>query len=570
MKSIKYLRSHLLWKMFFWFVLLLLLPCLLLLGIYAAANDYHYAQETAKLEHAALAQCVNSIEQDIDSCAESFWMIQRHSNFLRFLNGGYPTIALQLEAYVKEFYNIFSYAKSFSPYIKKVQVYAMRTDLVEIDDSVIYIDQLGEYALDKETTYGYWRYDPDADLLIYRKLINSLYDSTPVGVLEISCLSSLFCDKLGPISESVSRQMYIVYDGNAYFLGDSCLVPGALPKAEDDDLCLSLVSLPMEIRAGGYLPSTARRPINILSVIALAGFLVILGCSFLFFFSIYHLSRRIVNFSRYISSALTQLPGTYTDSCHDELGLVVRNFNQMLEQNNDLINQVKLEKLRQNEMAYRVLQAQIDPHFIYNALESMRMMAEMHDDPEVANVIFAFSKLMRYSLSVNTAPATVEYELDIVSQYLQVQKIRLGDHLEYEIDCPESLYALDCPQFVLQPLVENAIKYGRCQEHPAIFVKIRLAMEADLLTAVVENTGAELAPEKRLEINRRLAMGQDLSDLSSGTGVGLDSINSRMRYLYPESFQMELLPLSGQGLQVILIWRPAAGGKGDSNENPDC
>ena len=74
-------------------------------------------------------------------------------------------------------------------------------------------------------------------------------------------------------------------------------------------------------------------------------------------------------------------------------------------------------------------------------------------------------------------------------------------------------------------------------------MKIRLAMEADLLTAVVENTGAELAPEKRLEINRRLAMGQDLSDLSSGTGVGLDSINSRMRYLYPESLQMELLPL---------------------------
>ncbi|MCI9338011.1 MAG: sensor histidine kinase [Lachnospiraceae bacterium] len=563
MKSIKYLRSHLLWKMFFWFVLLLLLPCLLLIGIYAAANDYHYTRETDKLERAALSQCANSIEQDMVSCTELFWMIQRHSNFLRFLNGGYPTVALQLEAYVKEFYNLFSYAKSFSPYIEKVQIYALRPDLLEIDDNVMYIDQLGTYSLDKETTYGYWRYEPETDRFIYRKLVNSLYDSTALGVLEIICHPSLLCDKLSPISESVSRQMYVVYDDSAYFLEDSCLVPGPLPKTRDGDLCQSLVSLPMELRAGQYLPRTDQRPVNWLSLLAMAGFTVIIACSILFFFSIYRLSRRIINFSKYISSAFTQLPGTYTDSCHDELGLVVKNFNQMLEQNNDLINQIKLEKLRQNEMAYRVLQAQIDPHFIYNALESMRMMAEMHDDPEVANVIFSFSKLMRYSLSANTAPATVEYELDIVSQYLQVQKIRLGDQLEYEIHCPESLHSLDCPQFVLQPLVENAIKYGRCQERPGIFVTIRLSMEEGLLTAVVENNGAELAPDKRMEINRRLAMGQDLSDLSSGTGVGLDSINNRMRYLYPESFQMELRPFPGQGLQVILIWRPAARGKGD-------
>lgn len=548
--------------MFFWFVLLLLLPCLLLLGIYAAANEYHYRQETAQLEHTALSQCVNSIEQDMDSCTESFWMIQRHSNFLRFLSGGYPTAALQLEAYIKEFHNIFSYAKSFSPYIEQVQVYTMRTDLLEIDDNVVSIDQLEEYSLDKQTAYGYWRYEPETGLLIYRKLISSLYDSTPVGVLEITCRSSLLCDKLAPISESISRQIYIVCDGSAFFIEDSALTPGPMPEAGDDELCLSLVSLPMELRAGRSLPRTEQRPTNWLFIIIMAGFAVILCCSFLFFFSIYKLSRRIVNFSKYISSSFTQLPGTYNDPHHDELGLVVSNFNQMLEKNNDLINQIKLEKLRQNEMAYRVLQAQTDPHFIYNALESMRMMAEMHDDPEVANVIFAFSKLMRYSFSVNTAPAALEYELDIVNQYLQVQKMRLGDQLAFRVSCPETLLHTDCPQFVLQPLVENAIKYGRCQEHPAVFVNIDISMEDGLLTAVVEDDGAELDPGKLREINRRLAAGEDLSDLSSGTGVGLDSINSRMRYLYPESFRMELRPPQGPGLQVILIWRPAAESKG--------
>lgn len=565
MKSIQYLRSHLLWKMFFWFVLLLLMPCLLLMGVYVAANSYHYAQETAKLEEAALSRCADSIEQDMDSCAEVFWMIDRQSNFLRFLNGGYSTSALQLEAYLKEFSPLFSYAESFSPYIEKVQVYTMRPDLLELDDNVLYIDQLGEYSLDRQTTYGYWRYEPEEDLFIYRKRLNSLYDSSAVGILEILCSSSLLCDNLNPISESISRQVYVVYNDETYLVEDSALVPCVPPETRDDDLCLSLACMPMELRVGRYLPRTDQQSMNWLSVIALVGVAVIIACSFLFFFNIYQLSRRIVNFSKYISSSFTQIPGAYTDTHRDELGLVVENFNQMLEKNNHLINQVKLEKLRQSEMAYQVLQAQIDPHFIYNALESMRMMAEMHDDTEVANVIFAFSKLMRYSFSANTAPATVEYELDIVEQYLQIQKIRLGDQLEYEINCPESLMDISCPQFIFQPLVENAIKYGRCQEHPAIYIKIGLSLEDGLLTAIVENTGAAPDPEKLREINRRLAQGLDLSDISSGTGVGLDSINNRMRYLYPESFKMELLPLQIQGLLVTLIWRPAAIRKGDES-----
>lgn len=563
MKSIQYLRSHLLWKMFFWFVLLLLLPCLLLMGIYAAANFYHYKQETAKLEETALSRCADNIEQNMDSCAEAFWIIERQSNFLRFLNGGYPTAALQLEAYLKEFSNLFSYVESFSPYIEKVQIYTMRPDLLELDDNVLYIDRLGEYSLDRQTTYGYWRYEPKEDLFIYRKLISSLYDSTAIGVMEIICRSSLICDNLNPISESISRQVYVVYNNETYFLEGSALVPGAPPEARDDDLCLSLSSLPMELRASQYLPGPNQRSMNWLSVITLAGVTVIIACSLLFFFNIYQLSRRIVNFSKYISSSFTQIPGAYTDSHRDELGMVVENFNQMLEKNNYLISQVKLEKLRQSELAYQVLQAQIDPHFIYNALESMRMMAEMHDDTEVANVIFAFSKLMRYSFSANTAPATVEYELDIVNQYLRIQKIRLGDQLAYELECPESLMAISCPQFILQPLVENAIKYGRCQGHSAISIKVTLSMEDGLLTAAVENNGASLDSEKLHEINRRLAQGLDLSDISSGTGVGLDSINNRMRYLYPESFKMELMPLQNHGLLVTLIWRPETIRKGD-------
>lgn len=557
MKLVEYLRSHLLWKMLFWFVLLLLLPCLLLMGAYFAVNNYYFAQETAELERSALIQCANSIEQDLETCAEVFQVIQRHSSFVRFLNGGYATPALQLAAYHSEFFNMFSYAKSFSPYIENVQIYTLRDGLISIDDDVLPISQLEEYALDRHTTYGFWRYQPEEDRFIYRRLLSSLYDSTPAGVLEVICRPTLAGHKLLRFSESVSRPVYAVYKGKAYQAKDESLVPAPLPAASQESLCLELTALSIELRADQrVLQQEDQHPVNLLTVTALAGVGAVIASSCLFFFYIFRLSRRIVRFSRYISISFTQIPGAYTDPGRDELSLVVKNFNQMLEQNSDLINQIKLEKLLQNEMAYRVLQAQIDPHFIYNALESVRMMAELHDEPEIADVIFSFSKLMRYSFSANTGPATLEYELDIVRQYLRVQKLRLDDRLRYDIFCPQELLGLSCPQFVLQPLVENAIKYGRDQARPALSITVRLSSENGLLTAAVENDGAPLDPEKQEKINQRLKEGLDLSGLSSGTGVGLDSINTRMRYLYPESFFMELLPGLNNGVRVVMTWRP--------------
>lgn len=559
MKLIQDIRSHLLWKMLCWFVLLLLLPCLLFAGVYFTVNLNYFQQERASLEQSALARCCVNIEQDMTFCAGVFKQIQQHSNFRRFLNGGYTSVSSQLEAYYKEFSAMFAYAESSSPYIQRITVYAVKEDLLKMNNNVKDIDELEGAPMELNDTAGRWIYRPAKNQLVFQKTIYSLQGETSLGILEIVCSASLLNRQLSQFSASISRQVYFSYEDNYYVANDSSLLhefPSGTAGNSGNPLSQQLLSIPITIIAGEYFPKDKGGSLNLLSLTAFTGLAIVILCSLLFFFSISRLSRRIVRFSRYVSQFFSTVPGSYVDEGSDELSTLVRDFNLMLERNNDLINQIRLEKLRQNEMAYQVLQAQIDPHFLYNALESVRMMAEMQDEPEISDVIFSLSKLMRYSFSVNTSEVTVDSELDLVGQYLKIQKIRLDDQLDFSIHCPQELLSCACSQFILQPLAENAIKYGRSQGHETLRVDIRISQTEGKLTAVVENNGTSLEAKKMARINALLHDGQDLSELSSGTGVGLDSINNRMRYLYPKSFFMELSRPPEGGTLVLLSWQP--------------
>ena len=217
---------------------------------------------------------------------------------------------------------------------------------------------------------------------------------------------------------------------------------------------------------------------------------------------------------------------------------------------------VELEKLQEHELSYKVLQAQIGPHFLYNALEGIRMMAELHDDEDVSDMLFSLSHLMRYSFSVSSSQATLEQEINLVEQYLKIQKMRLGERLSYAISLNPGLKEVSCPRFIIQPLVENAIKYGL--ENAALHVTVTVKLTQDQMVRIeVENDGNNLGADRIGEINGRLSRGESLSELSSGTGVGLDNINGRMRHLFPDSFSLTLAGTHDDaGLCVTLSWKP--------------
>ena len=182
------------------------------------------------------------------------------------------------------------------------------------------------------------------------------------------------------------------------------------------------------------------------------------------------------------------------------------------------------ELIKERELAVaqlRMLQAQIEPHFLYNTLANVQSLIDTN--PTRANELLdALAQLFRVSLSyARETIGSVGEELELISNYLTVQQIRLGDRLNYEIDCEPGLKNREMPPFLLQPLVENAIKHGIEAVSQPGFVAIEAAAMNGTLRIAVANSGPYQAKDPE-------------------SGVGLANVQARLASIYGESAQLEI------------------------------
>lgn len=553
------IRSHLLLKMIVAYLLLLLLPTVFFCGLYLKTTRSFFAQESQNMAQDNLARYCQDIERDMHTCQSLFSLVRHRDNFLRFLNGQYQGNASQLVLFYTEMKSMFDYATNTIPFVEKVRVYVMREDLLEMGDYYIQnIDALSQEELnDPRMDIGFWTFDAQNETLRYRRTLRKDGVDISLGVFEISCSTDLILDRLEQLSKSLGRDIFAVNETDVVQLTENGF------KEQDYDpsfgeTCFScqLATLPMEI----FLKKSADgERASVPSQVWFAALLTFISFALLgtfFFLWVANLSRRIVGFKRHLSNSMEMVPDFYQDEGGDEFSELVHSFNGMLQNNSELINRLHLEQLRQQALSYRALQAQIDPHFLYNALESIRMLAEVNDEEQISDMIFALSRLMRYIFSVHTEQVSLSSELDLVEQYLKLQEMRLGNRLQHEVRCPPELGdTVSIPHFTVQPLVENAIKYGLGSGSKPMHLWVEVEKTGSRLQIYVTNDGAEMEAERQREINSLLENGKSLGAFSSGTGIGLDNINTRMRYLYPESFSIQLLrPESGKGFCVTLSW----------------
>lgn len=142
----------------------------------------------------------------------------------------------------------------------------------------------------------------------------------------------------------------------------------------------------------------------------------------------------------------------------DEFGYLISNYNAMIARIDELVNRVQKVEILKKDAEFKMLQAQIQPHFLYNTLETMRMLARANDDSTVSEMAYSLGSLMRYSLS-RKDNTTIGEEWEYLRQYLAIHKIRMPD-LQIEWEKDEAATSIPCPRFILQPLVENSILHG--------------------------------------------------------------------------------------------------------------
>lgn len=266
-------------------------------------------------------------------------------------------------------------------------------------------------------------------------------------------------------------------------------------------------------------------------------------------------------FSRILSLPLERMAQTMNrvDSEHlsirstvkgrDEVSQIAQSFNELMDRLQTAIQNEYLLEIRHKEAMLRALQAQLNPHFLYNVLQSVSSMAEVREAPEIVTLARSLGNLLRYSIQSESLTATVRDEVLHVEHYLLIQKTRFGERLHYQINVPEYAMEYLLPRVFLQPMAENAIIHGlEAQPEPGN-LSIRIWQEDDLLHIDVSDDGCGISPE---ELDRIYEQFKNTQIPNSETGIGLINLKSRLELLYGDRASLHVETEVGVGTSISI------------------
>ncbi|AET60019.1 YesM [Paenibacillus terrae HPL-003] len=230
----------------------------------------------------------------------------------------------------------------------------------------------------------------------------------------------------------------------------------------------------------------------------------------------------------------------------DEIGILYRNFITMIQRIDELIQENFSKQLLIKETEFKALQAQINPHFLYNTLESVNWLAKINKQKQISSMVEALGHLMRYSTNFKQGIITLEEELDILKSYLTIQKYRFDDRIDFQMDFPSHVAKYKIPKLILQPLLENSFKHA---VEPSIYlsvIKLHVYQEEDKLFIRIEDNGPGIDPlilQKVKEGKLNL----------KGTGIGLNNIDDRIKLYAGEQYGLRIENLSGKGTAITVV-----------------
>ena len=241
------------------------------------------------------------------------------------------------------------------------------------------------------------------------------------------------------------------------------------------------------------------------------------------------------------------LNSTISYNRDDEIGSLINSYNEMKSRINDLININYKSQIEQKELELRQLQNQINPHFIYNTLESIHMMAEINDDLETSIMAEYFGSIIRYSMNRKINTVTLNKELEIISNYIYLQKIRFEQLFTIENLVPDELLNCEIIKMIIQPLIENAIYHGlsECSGNGKIIIQGQ-KIDNKLLLSISDNgIGID---ESTLD-----SLNDYINDRNNDfKGIALRNINRRLKLNYGDNYGLEIFSLQGKGTSMVL------------------
>ena len=231
-----------------------------------------------------------------------------------------------------------------------------------------------------------------------------------------------------------------------------------------------------------------------------------------------------------------------------EARMLSDSLNAMIDKINELLDQVTTEQIRLRKAEFELLQAQINPHFLYNTLDTIVWLAEAGDQKRVVSMVGNLSDFFRTSLNQGKDIISIREELAHVRSYLEIQQVRYQDILRYEITVPEDLYEYKIPKITIQPLVENALYHGIKNKRGQGTITVIGKRNENGFVLYVRDNGIGMTQERLKEVRAGI---QKLS--YTGKEIyGLYNVNERIRLNFGETYGISIESTYGEGTCVSI------------------
>ena len=229
---------------------------------------------------------------------------------------------------------------------------------------------------------------------------------------------------------------------------------------------------------------------------------------------------------------------------NDEMGELGTQINKMLERIKQLMNDNLNREMLAKNSEIRALQNQINAHFIYNVLESIKMMAEIDEEYAISDAVTSLGKLLRYSMKWVSGNVLVEQELEYIKNYMTLINLRFDYEIYLSLNIPELILKQEIPKMSLQPIVENAICHGIEQMAEDTNIYIKGLLEGDDCVIEITDAGKGMTEDEVKRLKQKIA-GEIDSNGGSGNGIGLKNVQDRIHIAFGEKYGIEIASMIG-------------------------
>lgn len=234
---------------------------------------------------------------------------------------------------------------------------------------------------------------------------------------------------------------------------------------------------------------------------------------------------------------------------NDEIAVLSHGFNEMAENMQTLVDQVREDEQKMRKADLRLLQEQINPHFLYNTLDTIVWMIECDKSDEATEMVVALSDFFRLVLSKGKEFISIRMEEQHIRSYLQIQEKRYHDIMEYHIDISPELYEYQIPKMTLQPIVENALYHGIKYKRSKGIIDISGELTGNLIYLTVSDDGAGMDEENLKNLSHEILKPCKETD----RGFGLANVNERIRMYFGEEYGIHIESAPGRGTKITIV-----------------